>query len=165
MTRTIAIAAIALILTGAGCVNAPVTTDAGSTELTRNDEPAARGRALDLRGRGLTAVPMDVFDRTDLETLDVSENRLTGALPSQLGRLTNLKTLDASDNRMTGVPAEVRMLRDLETLDLSNNDITGLPLELGDLTQLKVLDLRGNPYSTQDLDAIAAKLTNTEIRR
>lgn len=156
---------ITLVTIGAGCASAPVTTDTGSTELAEYDEAVASGRILDLRRNELTEVPMGAFDRTDIDVLDVSENRLTGALPSQLGRLTNLKTLDVSDNRLTGVPAEIRLLRNLEVLDLSNNNLTGLPLELGDLTQLKVLDLRGNPYSTQDLDAIAAKLTNTEIRR
>lgn len=159
---------ITLITVGAGCAaNVPAPSGSDATQPTGIVTPdlAPGERTLDLSGTGLTSVPMDTFSRTDLDVLDVSNNKLTGALPSQIGNLTNLKTLDASDNQMTGVPAEVRMLRDLQVLDLSNNRITGLPMELGDLTQLKVLDLRGNPYSTQDLDAIAAKLTNTEIRR
>lgn len=166
--RTLAYLIVSLVMIGAGCANVAVTSpQGGGTQPTANDAPApsVSARTLDLHRKGLTSVPMDVFNRTDLDVLDVSDNALTGALPSQLGNLTNLKTLDASDNLMTGVPAEIGRLTDLQTLDLSNNRLTGLPMELGNLTQLKVLDLRGNPYSAQDLDGIAAKLTNTEIRR
>jgi hypothetical protein len=38
-------------------------------------------------------------------------------------------------------------------------------MEIGNLTQLKLLDVSGNPYSVQDLEGIAKKLTNTTIRR
>ena len=98
-----------------------------------------------------------------MEELNLSNNRLTGALPAEIRHLTNLRVLDASRNQMTGVPAEVGQLSSLQDLDLSDNRLTGLPLELGNLQKLRRLDLRGNNVSSQDLSAIRAKLKDTEI--
>lgn len=120
---------------------------------------------MDLHGQRLTKIPENVFSRTDLTSLDLSGNMLTGAPQSQIGQLKNLTTLDLSNNQLTGLPAELGQLSKLEVLNVSNNQLTGLPMELGNLTQLRILDISGNAYSKQDLDAIAKKLTKTEIRR
>ncbi len=142
-----------LVLLGAGCVSAPPSVTSSDT-------------AYDASGQGLTTISAEFFlSHAALESLDLSDNALTGALPAEIGRLQRLKTLDVSGNAMTGVPAEIGRLKDLETLDLSDNRLTGLPLELGELTQLRVLDLTGNPVSEQDLAQIAARLTDTDIRR
>lgn len=151
---------LSVALLGAGCSIRPFPPTGTSTQA----EPTT-GQELNLSGRGLTAIPSDVFSRTDLERLDLSNNRLTGAPQSQIGQLVNLKSLDLSGNLLTGLPAELGRLKKLETLNVSNNTLTGLPMELGDLTQLRVLDVSGNAYSKLDLDQIAAKLKNTEIRR
>ncbi len=116
------------------------------------DIPNRKG--LDLSGQGLEKLPSYVLSRTDLEELNISDNKLTGALPSEIGKLTKLKVLNASNNLMTGVPAEIGHLPNLEVLDLSNNQLTGLPNELGQLSKLKILNLSGNDYSEQDLDII-----------
>lgn len=121
----------------------------------------ANGTTVNLSGQKLTKVPMSIFDKTNTEILDLSNNQLSGALPSQIGNLKNLKVLKANNNLMTGVPAEIGQLSKLETLDLSNNKLTGLPNELGNLKNLKTLNLAGNKYSQQDLDKIKQSLTNT----
>ncbi len=95
----------------------------------------------------------------DLVLLNISNNNISGALPSEIQGLKKLKVLNASNNLMTGVPAEVGQLSNLEVLDLSNNNLTGLPNELGNLKKLKTLDLSGNSYSTQDLDVIKKSLS------
>ncbi len=114
----------------------------------------AVGKSLDLSNKGIDKLPPYVLDNTSLEELDISANKLTGALPAEIRRLKNLKVLDASDNKMTGVPAEIGQLEKLEVLDLSNNQLTGLPYEMGNLKSLKTLDLSGNDYATQDLEII-----------
>jgi Leucine-rich repeat (LRR) protein len=119
--------------------------------------PAAKptgGKVLNLSGQGLTKVPNSVFNQTNLEELNVSNNKLTGAIQAEIRFLANLRVLNASNNQMTGVPAEVGQLSKLEVLDLSNNKLTGLPYELGNLKNLKTLNLSGNSYSAQDLAII-----------
>jgi Leucine-rich repeat (LRR) protein len=71
------------------------------------------GVTLNLSRKGLSKIDMSVFDKTELTELDVSNNNLTGALPSQIGKLKNLKILNASNNQMTGVPAEIGQLINL----------------------------------------------------
>lgn len=136
---------------------------AGEKTTETTETPVTSGLALDLSNQGLTKVSGDVFLRTNLVSLDISHNKLTGALQAEVRHLSNLRTLDMSDNQFTGVPAEVGQLSKLEVLDLSNNQLTGLPYELGNLSNLKVLDLRGNNYAKQDLDIIKAKLSASVV--
>ncbi len=136
---------------------------------TNNTLPSASENAvqpisktLDLSNRNLTAVPISIFNQTGLETLNLSHNGLTGALPAEIRHLSSLRTLNASYNRMTGVPAEIGQLQNLEYLDLSYNQLTGLPQELGNLQHLRVLNLAGNlGVSSQDLAYIRAHLPQT----
>ncbi len=118
---------------------------------------------LDLSTQNLSKVPMEMFDRTDLKVLNLSYNKLTGALPAEIRKLSNLKTLKADHNMMTGVPAEVGQLYLLEELDLSYNKITGLPQEISNLKNLKTLNLKGNDYSKQDLEYIKSRLPNLTV--
>lgn len=163
---------IALTILGAGCAYSGASNDM-TVPNSGMDQPEAAApqtgakniNTLDLSNRGLTKIPSDVFSRTDLEALDLSGNALEGAPQAEIRHLQNLKTLDLSGNNLTGLPAELGQLKNLETLNVSNNELTGLPLELGNLTRLRVLDIRGNPYSNQDLDQIAQKLSQTEILR
>ncbi len=118
---------------------------------------------LNLSGKGLTAVPMSAFAETKIEELNLSNNELTGALPSQVGALQNLKVLNLSNNNFTGVPAEIGQLSKLEVLDLSDNKLTGLPNELGNLRNLKLLDISGNQYSKTDLEVIRKNLSSSTV--
>lgn len=121
-------------------------------------------KKLDLSNQNLEKLPEYVLSKTNLEELDISNNKLSGALPAEIRHLQNLKVLNASNNNMTGVPAEVGQLRNLEVLDLSNNQLTGLPYELGNLGNLKILNLSGNDYAQQDLEVIKEGLPeDTEI--
>ena len=129
-------------------------TDSKEEEDDTETPDIPNSKTLDLSGQGLEKLPSYVLSRTDLEELNISNNKLTGALPSEIGKLTNLKVLNASNNLMAGVPAEIGHLPNLEVLDLSNNQLTGLPNELGQLSKLKILNLSGNDYSEQDLEII-----------
>ncbi|MFA6094409.1 MAG: leucine-rich repeat domain-containing protein [Candidatus Paceibacterota bacterium] len=118
---------------------------------------------LNLSGQGLTKVPEYVFSRTDLVELNLSNNLLIDALPSQIGNLKKLKVLNLSNNKFIGVPAEVGQLKNLEVLNLSNNQLTGLPFEIGNLLNLKLLDVSGNQYSESDFLTIQKNLPPTTI--
>ena len=116
---------------------------------------------LDLSGQELKKIPDYVFNKTDIQKLDLSNNNLGGSLQAEVRQLQNLKVLNLSNNHFAGVPAEIGQLKNLEELNLSNNQITGLPYELGKLSNLKVLDLRGNDYSKADLEIIKKTLPST----
>lgn len=148
------LAIAALLLSGAGCSG---LGDTGSSEVG-SPSAAASATLIDLRGQRLEKLPASVLEATALTVLNISGNRLTGALPSEIGKLKKLRILRAKGNLMTGVPAEIGQLTELRELDLSNNKLTGLPLELGNLKNLRRLDLRGNEVSLQDLEAIRAAL-------
>ncbi len=134
---------------------APVVTN---TEPVREPNPEY---TLDLSNQNLTKVPDNVFNNTNLEALNISNNKITGALQGEIRKLQNLRVLDASNNLMTGVPAEIGQLQNLEVLDLSYNKLTGLPNELGNLKNLKTLNISGNNYSEADLNGIIKKLPST----
>jgi Leucine-rich repeat (LRR) protein len=147
---------------------APVTENqAGTSNQQAAEIPKQNGaektepsssRSLDLSNQGLEKLPESVLRRTDLESLNLSNNALSGALPAEIRHLNRLRSLDLHANRMTGVPAEIGQLSQLEVLNLADNQLTGLPYELGNLKNLKILDLSGNNYSVQDLEKILENL-------
>lgn len=163
---------LVIVLLLSGCTLGTVATkpdlnnekiNTNQSNLNSQDLEPVSGKSLDLSNQGLTALPKYVLGRTDLQALNISHNKLTGALPAEIRQLKNLKILNISDNQMTGLPAEVGQLDKLEVLDLSNNQLTGLPYELGNLKNLKILILTGNNYSAQDLEVIKKGLGGTNI--
>lgn len=162
--KTLLIIAVA-ILVGIGIGIALFGNNPSNKNTSPETTTVQQGSSLDYSNRGLTHFPKEILSKTGTTSLNISHNALTGALPAEIKNLRNLQTLDVSYNDMTGIPAEIGQMRSLKVLNYSYNQITGLPMELGNLTQLQVLDLRGNPgVSQQDLSSIRAKLTNTDIR-
>lgn len=70
---------------------------------------------------------------------------LTGSIPSEIGLLSELETLDLSHNRLSGeLPGELANLTKLETLNLEGNSLSGeLPSALTALNTLKNINLGG----------------------
>ncbi|CAL4914145.1 unnamed protein product [Urochloa decumbens] len=94
-----------------------------------------------------------------LRNLSLSNNKLEGFLPPELGSMASLQLLDLSNNRFSGpIPSELTKLAGLGYLNLSSNSFHGaLPLGFRNLRKLKYLDLRGNGF-TGKLDDIFAQL-------
>lgn len=71
-----------------------------------------------------------------MESLDLSDNSLTGSLQPEIGNLGRLRLLNLANNHLSGqLPNELRKLGGLEYLDLSHNNFNGkipdkLPLSL-----------------------------------
>ncbi|KAB5556559.1 hypothetical protein DKX38_007468 [Salix brachista] len=84
-----------------------------------------------------------------MESLDLSQNSLSGLLPSGIGNFANLKSLNLSGNELSGkLPIELSKLTFLQYLDLSANNFQGkipdkLPSSLIGLN-MSYNDLSGN---------------------
>ncbi|QCE15332.1 protein brassinosteroid insensitive 1 [Vigna unguiculata] len=82
-----------------------------------------------------------------MEYLDVSNNSLEGALPSEIDRMSVLKLLNVARNEFSGpLPSELNKLLYLEHLDLSNNKFSGnIPDKLS--SSLTVFNVSNNDLS------------------
>ena len=80
--------------------------------------------------------------------MQVKLNKLTRAIPRSVGNLSRLTMLDLSNNSLTGrLPTELGLLTDLNAdgLVLDSNFFTGpLPTELGQLSRLTEMNLYSN---------------------
>ncbi|XP_047080472.1 tyrosine-sulfated glycopeptide receptor 1-like isoform X2 [Lolium rigidum] len=78
--------------------------------------------------------------------LDISQNKFTGEIPSEIGQLKALLALNFSFNQLTGeIPQSICNLTRLQVLDLSSNDLTGaIPAALNSLHFLSAFNISHN---------------------
>ncbi|KAK7315041.1 hypothetical protein VNO77_33573 [Canavalia gladiata] len=81
--------------------------------------------------------------------IDLSSNKLAGAIPPEISKLSALRFLNLSRNYMSGeIPKDMGRMKLLESLDLSLNHISGeIPQSLSDLSFLSFLNLSYNKLS------------------
>lgn len=82
-----------------------------------------------------------------LESLDLSDNSLSGSLPPEIGNMQRLKLLNLARNELSGdIPSDLSKLTELEFLDLSNNQFSG---KIPDMPQpgLKAFNVSNNDLS------------------
>ncbi|NEO88064.1 MAG: GTPase [Spirulina sp. SIO3F2] len=134
-------------------------------ELLRVIEEAARtgAKELDLAGQGLTELPPEIGQLTELETLvlgtwtadrKIRTNRLT-SLPPEIGLLRNLKSLQiaghpinpSQGNQLSELPNSIGQLQNLTQLYLNSNQLSELPSSIVQLQNLTQLYLSSNQFS------------------
>ncbi|XP_020412998.1 LRR receptor-like serine/threonine-protein kinase GSO1 [Prunus persica] len=84
-----------------------------------------------------------------VKSIDLSSNKLTGEIPSEITDLVGLVSLNLSRNQLTGqIPPRIGMLQELDFLDLSRNQINGrIPNSLSRIDRIGYLDLSENDLS------------------
>ena len=94
-------------------------------------------------------IPPELGSLSNLESLELAQNRLSGEIPSELGNLANLEEMYLWVNQLSGeIPPELGSLANLEDLYLSGNELSGeIPSELGNLSNLESLFLSDNQLS------------------
>ncbi|RZS08176.1 hypothetical protein BHM03_00039113, partial [Ensete ventricosum] len=105
---------------------------------------------LNLASNKLTGrTPEEIFRIPSLTVLfNISHNSLTRSLPSEIGNLKNVPTIDVSNNRLSGkIPSTVAECQVLQNLYMQRNFFQG-PIDVFDqLKGLRVLDLSSNNFS------------------
>ena len=122
------------------------------------------GRVIELdlsRNRLSGAIPPELGNLASLTTLSLYGNGLSREIPSELGNLTNLTHLNLPGNGLSGpIPPELGNLTNLTGLYLDTNQLSGsIPPELGNLANLTSLWLHHNQLS----GAIPVELDNLII--
>jgi protocatechuate 3,4-dioxygenase beta subunit len=86
---------------------------------------------------------------SNLLALNLSQNHLTGSIPSTFGNLSSLYALNLENNRLSGsIPPELANLGNLQFLHLAYNQLSGnIPPELGNMSKLTLLRLEDNQLS------------------
>ncbi|KAL3511922.1 hypothetical protein ACH5RR_024639 [Cinchona calisaya] len=81
--------------------------------------------------------------------LDLSDNRLTGEIPSEFGGLIAIRALNLSRNFLQGsIPSSLSMLIQVESLDISYNNFSGdIPSSLDSLHFLSIFNVSYNNLS------------------
>jgi Leucine-rich repeat (LRR) protein len=98
---------------------------------------------LDLSNLGLTEVPPQVWQLTQLEELHLNINHIS-ELPPEIGNLTNLRFLMLTQNQLHTLPPEIGQLQQLQILHVNVNRLITVPPEIGQLQQLQLLNLSIN---------------------
>ncbi|KAF8768532.1 hypothetical protein HU200_007542 [Digitaria exilis] len=93
------------------------------------------------------SIPQELGGCTGLLSLLLNDNSLSGELPMTLGNMGNLQlVLDVSSNKFTdGLPSQLGNLVKLESLNLSHNEFNGsIPSSFASMASLSTLDVSYN---------------------
>ena len=103
---------------------------------------------LDLSGNAFSEWDPDLFELTNLNSLDLSGNFLSGDVPPTVVNMQALKELWLAGNQYSDeVPPGFSYLLELELLDLSDNGFSSnIPSFMGEFHDLKTLNLSHNQF-------------------
>ncbi|KAM3739120.1 hypothetical protein ACB098_08G001900 [Castanea mollissima] len=96
--------------------------------------------------------PRGIENCTSMTGLDLSSNKLSGPIPSDISqKLPYITSLDLSSNSFSGgIPLSLANCTYLNVLKLDNNQLNGtIPLQLGQLNRMKSFSVSNNRLSGQ----------------
>ncbi|KAM0997759.1 hypothetical protein ACFX2C_007609 [Malus domestica] len=137
--------------------------DAEGTSTRKEDVIAMAARLsiaskeLSMEGVGLSAVPSEVWESTELIKVDLSRNSIQ-ELPVELSSCINLQTLILSRKKITDWPGAIlQSLPNLLCLKLDNNPLRQIPPGgFQAAPMLQILDLSGNVASLPEHPAFSS---------
>jgi len=111
--------------------------------------PASLGQlnnlqTLNLSANRLTQIEAGAWNNSQLYDLSLNDNLIEGNLPVSFKNFTALQNLRVQNNKISLVPPEIGMLTNLQRIELQNNQLTAVPAEMGQLTKLTYIDLSNN---------------------
>lgn len=112
-------------------------------------------KKLAVNSNKLVLLPSSTSHLTALTVLDARLNCLR-ALPENLENLINLETLNVSQNfrYLDTLPYSIGLLLSLVELDVSYNNIKTLPDSIGCLMKLQKLSVEGNPLVSPPMEVV-----------
>ncbi|KAM0952522.1 putative protein kinase RLK-Pelle-LRR-XII-1 family [Dioscorea sansibarensis] len=117
------------------------------------------------------SIPSSLGNLSSLTTLSLANNKLNSTLPKDIGYLLpNLRIIFLNNNRFTGpIPPSLSNASRLEQVQLSSNEFTGrIPESLGSLSSLQCLHLQMNFLEAKDSNDwkfIDALANSTKLER
>jgi Leucine-rich repeat (LRR) protein len=105
--------------------------------------------SLSTKGREFNYDSIYRIFNTDMTSIDLSSNYLSGEIPEEITTLEALMNLNLSRNHFSrNIPNRIGAMRSLESLDLSRNKLSGkIPASLSNLTFLSYMDLSYNNFT------------------
>lgn len=141
--------------------------------------------SLELAGCDLERIPSAVFSLSNLQELDLRENKLKTVeeilslqhcrrlvalrlwhnqityIPDHISKLHSLETLDVSWNQLRKLPPRLFFCTNLRHLDVSHNQLTALPPEVGILQGLHFFSAAFNSLQTLPEELFSCKKLKT----
>lgn len=125
-------------------------------------------KELSLEGMGLSAVPAQVWESSEIVKVDLSRNSIQ-ELPPELTSCVSLQALILSRNKIQEWPGVIlKSLPNLSCLKLDNNPLRQIPADgFQAVSKLQILDLSGNSASLLDNPAFSSvpQLQELYLRR
>ncbi|KAJ9162697.1 hypothetical protein P3X46_022453 [Hevea brasiliensis] len=121
--------------------------------------------SLDLHYNALTGkIPPEISNLSKLTILNLGYNQFHGYIPKEIGNMIELNVLSFSNNLLSGsVPAGIGNLTNLSVLKLANNYLSGsIPPQLGKLRSLIELRLNLNNF-TSSIPSSIGDLTSLKV--
>ena len=121
---------------------------------------------LILAGNRMTSIPLKILASTGLAVLDVSQNKLQGALlPRGARELPSLRSLDISNNALTSITDGPLPMPSLKTLNAMENRLQALP-DMTGCDSLVTLSVTGNRINAIPEGLVTLKaLKNVDFSR